>query len=61
MNDLVAAFGLVLVLEGLLYAMFPTFMRNAMAQMLALGEGQLRTTALVMASIGMVIVWWIRG
>lgn len=54
------AFGLVLVIEGLLYALFPDFMRRAMAQMLALPEAQIRTAALVSVALGVGIVWLVR-
>ena len=55
------AFGLVLVIEGLLYALFPGFMRRAMAQMLALPEAQIRTAALVSVALGVGIVWLVRA
>ncbi|MBL4748497.1 MAG: DUF2065 domain-containing protein [Magnetovibrio sp.] len=61
MYDLVTAFGLMLILEGLLYAIFPAFMRKAMAQILALADNQVRITALITAFIGLVVVWAVRG
>jgi len=61
MNELVTAFGLMLVIEGLLYALFPNFMRKAMAEILALADNQVRITALLTAFIGLGIVWLVRG
>ena len=61
MNDLIVAFGLMLVIEGVLYALFPAFMRRAMAQVLAMADGQIRGVALGTAFIGLVIVWLVRG
>jgi len=61
MNDLVTAFGLMLVIEGLLYALFPGFMRKALAQLLALADHQVRVSALITACIGIGFVWWVRG
>ncbi|MBL4692821.1 MAG: DUF2065 domain-containing protein [Magnetovibrio sp.] len=61
MSELITAFGLMLVIEGLLYAMCPGFMRKAMAQMLILPDHQMRTTALVTACLGVGVVWLVRG
>ena len=56
-KDLAAAFGLMLVIEGLLYALFPDFMRRVMAQMLALPPAQIRSAALVSVALGVFVVW----
>lgn len=55
--NLGAAFGLVLVIEGLLYALFPNYMRRVMAQMLALPPMQVRAAALMSVALGVGIVW----
>lgn len=55
--NLGAAFGLVLVIEGLLYALFPNYMRRVMAQMLALPPMQIRAAALMSVALGVGIVW----
>jgi len=57
MNHLLAAFGLVLVIEGALYALFPDFMRRAMATMLSMEEMQIRISAVVSAVVGLALVW----
>ena len=59
--DVAVAFGLVLVIEGLAYALFPDFMRRAMAQMLTLEPPQIRAAALVSVALGVLIVWLARS
>ena len=61
MNNLLAAFGLVLVIEGALYALFPGFMRRAMAMMLSMEEIQIRISAVVSAVVGLALVWLALG
>lgn len=57
MINFVAAFGLMLVLEGVLYALFPNFMRQAMEAMLSMEEVQIRVAAVGTAGLGLLIVW----
>ncbi|MEQ8166213.1 MAG: DUF2065 domain-containing protein [Alphaproteobacteria bacterium] len=52
---------LVLVVEGLAYALFPELMRRAMASLLALEPRVVRQAGLAAAVMGVVIVWLIRG
>jgi uncharacterized protein YjeT (DUF2065 family) len=61
MPDLLVALGLVLVIEGVLYAAFPTGMKRTLAQVLELPDGTLRGVGLVAAIIGLVLVWIVRG
>lgn len=61
MLELFTALALILVIEGALYALFPNAMRRAVAQVLLLPEGQLRTVGLVLAVVGVGIVWLLRG
>lgn len=61
MDDFVTAVGLVLVLEGALYALFPEGMQRMMEQALALSPAFLRKTGLVIAVTGFCIVWLMRG
>lgn len=55
------AFGLVFVIEGALYALFPDQMRRFMAMSLSLPPDQMRTAGLVALLIGFLIVWLVRG
>ncbi len=58
MNSLWAAFGLVLVLEGILPFLAPHVWREAFRKMLELTDGQLRTMGLVsmLAGLGIVLI-----
>lgn len=61
MADLLVAVGLVLALEGLLYAAFPGGMKQAIRAALDLPDATLRTVGLVAAVAGVTIVWLVRG
>lgn len=60
MEDLFTALGLVLVIEGALYALFPEGMQRMMAQTLKLPPALLRRAGLGAAVVGFVVVWLIR-
>ncbi|WP_306261865.1 DUF2065 domain-containing protein [Pararhizobium sp. IMCC21322] len=60
MNDLLTALGLVLVIEGVLYALAPGAMKRAIQQMLPIPETRLRTGGLIAMGLGFVIVWLLR-
>lgn len=61
MSDLVTAVGLVLALEGTLYALAPGRMKNVMRSALDMPEQTLRIAGLVALGLGVIIVWAIRG
>ncbi|MGB8273730.1 MAG: DUF2065 domain-containing protein [Alphaproteobacteria bacterium] len=61
MNDLWAALGLVLVIEGLLYAAAPDGMKRMMAQAHQIPSSVLRAGGLAAAFCGVLIVWAVRG
>lgn len=61
MTDLIVAIGLVLVIEGVLYALFPSAMQRMMAMAMSQPPHSLRTAGLVAAAIGVGIVWLVRG
>lgn len=61
MPDFLVAIGLVLVIEGVLYAAFPTGMKRTVAQVLELPESTLRVVGLLAAVIGLALVWIVRG
>jgi len=60
MSDLWAALGLVLVLEGVAYAMFPGKMRDMMRQIPEIPEQVLRLMGISAVAIGLLIVWLVR-
>lgn len=61
MSDFLTALGLVFVIEGLLYAMFPAGMIRMLEDVRNMNPASLRIVGLVAAMIGVVIVWLIRG
>lgn len=61
MTQLGIAIGLVLVLEGVLYALFPVALQRWMAYALEMGPAALRRAGLLSAFAGFAIVWLIKG
>jgi uncharacterized protein YjeT (DUF2065 family) len=61
MDDFGTALGLVLVIEGALYALHPEGMQRMMAQAVQLPPTYLRRAGLAAAVVGFIIVWLIRG
>lgn len=61
MSDLVVAIGLVLVIEGILYAAFADQAKAMMKRMLAAPSATIRTAGLAAAALGVVLIWTIRG
>ncbi len=61
MSDVLVALGLVLVLEGALYALFPEFMKRMAAQAQSVPGDTLRTVGVVAAGAGVALVWIVRG
>lgn len=60
-TDILAAFGLVLVIEGLLWAVAPGFGRQMAEIATRSPEAQLRTGGLIAVATGVFIVWLVRG
>ena len=61
MRELIIAFGLLLFFEGILYALFPSKMKNMLKTIEKLSVGQLRSGGLFFAIIGFIIVWYFKG
>ena len=61
MKELIIAFGLFLFIEGILYALFPSKMKNMLKKIDLIGEGQLRTGGLIFAFIGFVIIYYMKS
>ena len=59
-KDLLLALGLVLVIEGLLYALVPGHLKAMMASVQALTNDQLRIGGIVAMALGVVAVWIVR-
>ena len=60
MRELIIAFGLLLFIEGILFALFPSKMKNMLKKIDMIKEGQLRAVGLIFAIIGFVIVWYLK-
>lgn len=61
MSDLIVAIGLVLAIEGTLYALMPHKLKAMMLQMQATPDQVLRTGGLVAVAVGVLLVWLVRG
>lgn len=61
MTDLFAALGLVLAIEGILFAGFPGAARRASENILTTPEGTLRLIGVASAIVGVAVVWLVRG
>ena len=61
MKELIIAFGLFLFIEGILYALFPSKMKNMLKKMEVIKVSQLRTGGLIFAIIGFIIIWSIKN
>lgn len=60
-SDLVTALGLVLVIEGLLLALFPDALKRMLAEVMTKPSQSLRIGGVVSAAIGVAVVWLVRG
>ena len=60
MRDLATGLALVLVIEGILYALFPDGMKRIAQRAQQVQPNLLRAAGLLAASIGVVIVWLLR-
>ena len=58
MRELIIAFGLFLFIEGILYALFPSKMKNMLKKIEFISDAQLRTGGLVFAIIGFIIIYY---
>jgi uncharacterized protein len=61
MGEFLVAIGLVLVIEGLLFAAFPGAAKRLAASAIESPETSLRVAGILSAVIGIVIIWLIRG
>ena len=60
MTEFIIAIGLVLFIEGLLCALFPSKIKNMSKLIDTMPTNNLRTIGLVSAIIGLVIIWYIK-
>jgi hypothetical protein len=60
-TDLFTALALVLVIEGLFLALFPHRLRQILAMMEQIPPESLRMGGVVAATLGVLLVWLLRG
>ena len=60
LGDLATGIALVLVFEGILWALFPERMRLMAVRMAVIDGSQLRMAGLVAAAFGVALVWLVR-
>ncbi len=61
MNDLIVGLGLVLVIEGLLWAAFPGAARHMLEAAAGTPEQRLRLGGTIAILLGVLVVWGVRG
>ncbi|MER8493529.1 MULTISPECIES: DUF2065 family protein [Mesorhizobium] len=61
MQDFLAAIGLVLVVEGLVYGGFPGLAKKLAGEVLSMPENALRVAGLIAIAVGVGLVWLVRG
>ena len=61
MKELIIAFGLFLFIEGILYAIFPSKMKNMLKKLELIKDYQLRSGGLIFAVIGFIIIYYTKN
>ncbi len=61
MKELIIAFGLFFFIEGILYALFPSKMKNMLKKLELIKDSQLRAGGLIFALIGFIIVYYAKS
>jgi uncharacterized protein YjeT (DUF2065 family) len=61
MSDFIVAFGLVFVIEGLMFAAFPGAIKHALESVMHTPDHVLRIVGISSAVAGTLLVWFIRG
>jgi uncharacterized protein YjeT (DUF2065 family) len=61
MRDLISAIGLLLFIEGLLFAIFPTRIKNMLKTLEKIPETKLRSVGIFFLILGFLIVWYIKN
>ena len=60
MKELIIAIGLLLFIEGMLYALFPSKMKNMLKKLDVVADKQLRAGGLIFVLIGFIIIWYFK-
>jgi uncharacterized protein len=59
-TDFIVGVGILFVLEGLMFAASPAWMRRAMKSALATPDNILRIVGIVSAVAGLLLIWFVR-
>ena len=59
-KELIIAFGLFLFIEGVLYAIFPSKMKNMLKKLDLIKDSQLRIGGLIFAIVGFIIIYYMK-
>ena len=60
MKELIIAFGLLLFIEGILYALFPSKVKSMLKKLEIVENSQSRSGGLIFAILGFVIIYYIK-
>ena len=61
MKELIIAFGLFLFIEGILYAIFPSKMKNMLKKLEMIKDSQLRTGGFIFTILGFIIIYYAKN
>ena len=61
MKELITALGLLLFIEGLLFAIFPTRIKNMLKAIEKISATKLRSVGVFFLILGFLIVWYIKN
>jgi uncharacterized protein len=60
MKELIIAIGLLLFIEGIVYALFPSKMKNMLKAIDKISVSKLRIGGLLFATTGFLIIWYLK-
>ena len=60
-HELLTALGLVFVIEGLIWALFPRFFVGLALRLAEIGDSEIRSSGMIAVAFGVFIVWLVRG
>ena len=61
MRELFIAFGIFLFIEGILYALFPSKMKNMLKKLESIKDSQLRFGGIIFTILGFIIIYYIKS
>ena len=60
-KELIIAFGLFLFIEGIVYALFPSKMKNMLKKIEFIKDSQLRSGGLIFVILGFLIIYYTKN